>query len=259
MTMKPSGWTMRWMPLVAVCAVAALPGASLAGTDGKVYLATVDTVTRLVRIQEVEGGPVRQATTGATLLEGARVSTLKDARCRINFGDGRILSLAGESSIVISRAPKKGALRWMVKLVSGRVRAKVDRMRGETDFGVYASTTVTAVKGTGWDVVKMPDGLVQVLVDDGKVNVAEIKDEKDLDQVEKIFLSAILGNVGLQLAAGKMMSIMPGRPFPSPVPIPPGFPNPFDDWGKSPGAKSPSGPTPPGIPGLPGGGGFGFP
>ncbi|MEK7476073.1 MAG: FecR domain-containing protein [Candidatus Coatesbacteria bacterium] len=249
--------TFRWLLLSLV--TFAYPGVSLAGTDGRVFLATIDTVTRLVRVQDAEGAAIRPAEAGATLVEGARVFTLKDAKCRINFGDGRILSLAGDSSIVIARMPKKGAMRWLVKLISGRVRAKVDRMRGETDFGVYASTTVTAVKGTGWDVVKLPDGLVQVLVDDGKVNVAEIKDEKDLDQVEKIFLSAILGNVGLQLAAGKMMSIMPGKPFPSPVPIPPGFPNPFDDWGKTPGTKSPSSPTPPGLPGLPGGGGFGFP
>jgi len=236
-----------------------LAPSAFAATDAKVYLASVETVTRLVRVQDVENGAMRQAVPGTTLAEGSRVFTLKDAKCRINFGDGRILNLAGDTSIVISRFPKRQAMRWLVKLVQGRVRAKVNRMIGDTDFGIYASTTVTAVKGTGWDVVRTADNVVQVLVDDGKVNVAELKDEKDLDQVEKVFISVVLGNLGFQLAAGKMLNVMPGKAFPSPIPIPPGFPDPFSDWGtSSPGTKAPTGPKPPSLPGLPGGG-FGFP
>lgn len=234
-----------------------LPAPSVAATDARPVLATLLSATRLVRVREKPGAEVAPAKVGMSLAEGAQVITLQDARCQIKFGDGRFMSLAANTTIDIARLPRRGALRSLIRLVKGRVRASVNRSVGEGDFGVFGMTTVTAVKGTEWDVARdEKTNKVDVIVSEGRVNVGEIKNDQALDLLDRVFLQVAIGAMGVTCPAGQMLSVFPGSPFPqSPVPIPPGFPNPFAPPTGAGGSKSGS----KGMPGMPGMPGMGFP
>lgn len=229
------------------------PGPARAGVDEKVPVAILVSVTRLVRVKEPSAANLVQAAAGASLLEGSQVVTLDSSRAEIKFRDGHFIRLAPNTSIVLSRLPRHDAQRSLVHLLAGRIRALVDKRIGEGDFGVYGMTTITAVKGTNFDMMRNAANEVTVAVNEGRVTVAELKSES-AEEADKLFLMALMGNVGSALAEGNMMNVMPGKPFPSPVPIPPGFPNPWAD----PNQTKSGAPGVPHMPGL-GGGGFGFP
>lgn len=222
--------------------------------DANTHVAILASVTKLVRVQEKNDGPIMAAEAGMKLAQGTTVRTLKDSRCEIKFSKAHIVRLGPSASIRIARLDKqKGTVRILVNLLGGRIRALIDRaMREDADFGIYGVTTLTAVKGTDYDMIRGEDDKVTVLVNEGRVNVAEIESE-DLEAVEKVFLALLLGNIGIGLTEGKMLDVFPGKPFPVPIPIPKGFPN---IWGGKDGAHDGK----PGLPSLPGlGGGLGFP
>lgn len=223
-----------------------------AGVDEQTPIAILVSITRLVRVKENPKARLEAARAGASLLEGSQVVTLEGSRAEIKFRDGHFIRLAPQTSIVLSRLPRKGAKRTLVHLLAGRVRALVDKTLGEGDFGVYGATTITAVKGTNFDMLRNAANEITVAVNEGRTTVAQLAQESD-EEADKLFLMALMGNVGAALAEGNMMNVLPGKPFPSPVPIPPGFPNPWADPN-----QSKSMPGQPHMPGL-GGGGFGFP
>jgi hypothetical protein len=241
--------------IIALTLISWLPSAAQAALaeNAKAHVATLVSITRLVRVQEKMDGPIVAAESGMKLAQGTIVSTLKDSRCEIKFSPAHIVRLGPSARIRIARLDEqKGTVRILVNLLGGRIRALVDRaLREDADFGIYGVTTLTAVKGTDYDVIRDEDDRVKVLVNEGRVNVAEIESE-DLEAVEKAFMALLLGNIGFGLTEGKMLDIIPGKAFPVPIPIPKGFPN---IWGgKNDGHDKPKLPT---LPGL--GGGIGFP
>ena len=249
---------------IALALFLAAPGPALAGardSDGEEFMATLKSVTRFVRVQATPKGKPVQGKPGMRLKRGTQVFTLAKSRCEIEFGRGHFLRLASNAKIVIQRMSRKRPKQTLLQLLKGRVRALVDRARGDGNFGVYGATTITAVKGTEFDMVRGADGKVEVAVNEGKVWVAELEDPDNIEAVEKVFMGVILGTIGFGLTEGNMLSIIPGSPFPtSPIPIPKGFPNPWappkSDAKK--GTGVPGAPKPPGMPGMPGPGGFGF-
>ena len=110
-------------------------------------------------------------------------------------------------------------MRILVQLLGGRVRAMVDRMRAESDFGMYASTTITAVKGTDYEMSRSATGEVEVDVNEGKVDTAELKSE-DLAEVEKVFGMVLLGQIGMKLIEGNRVRTAPGQRMGKPERIP---------------------------------------
>ncbi len=256
---------MKCLPAVFVLGLLiAVPAAarSLEKTEnGVAATATLVKVKNHVRVKRTPNGKVIEGKPGLKLPEGSIIYTLAKSRCEIKFGDGHFLRLASSAKIKIARTQRRRAKRTLIQLLRGRVRAMIDRALGDGDFGVYGSTTVTAVKGTDYEMSLNEDGEVTVAVNEGRVWVAELAGE-DLEAVEKVFLGVILGNIGFGIKPGNMLHILPGSPFPtSPIPIPMGFPSPFTGGKK--GAKKDvpgSSQKAPSVPGLPGpGGGFGFP
>lgn len=247
--------------LALLVAAPDLAGAGARESEGGEFMATLVSITRFVRVKGSAETEAVQGEEGMRLKQGSHVYTLADSRCEIEFSRGHFLRLASDSRIVIQRLPQKRPKQTLLQLLSGRVRAMVDRATGEGNFGVYGATTITAVKGTEFDMVRKEGGEVEVAVNEGKVWVAELAKEDDLEAVEKAFLGVILGTVGFGLTEGSMLNIIPGSPFPtSPIPIPKGFPNPWapaKDSGKK-DTSVPGTPKPPGMPGMPGPGGFGF-
>ncbi len=230
------------------------PGWAARAAESQDHVATLSSISGLVRVQDKDDGPIAAAEAGMKLVQGATVRTLKDSRCEIKFTKAHIVRLGPSARIRIARLDgKKGAARILVNLLGGRIRALIDRaLSDDADFGIYGVTTLTAVKGTDYDVIRGEDDKISVLVNEGRVNVAEIESE-DLEAVEKAFMALILGNIGIRLSEGSMLDILPGKPFPAPIPIPKGFPNIWGGKDDGHGDK----PKMPSLPGL--GGGLGFP
>jgi hypothetical protein len=261
-----------------------LPGVSLAAVDESMTLATIRTMTPMVRVKLNATAQPQAATLGMSLPEGAQVITLPGGSCEIAFSRAHIVRLFPSSTITVQRLQKKSAMRILVQLLGGRARAIVDRMRADGDFGMYAATTITAVKGTDYEMSRSPTGEVEVAVNEGKVDTAEMKSE-DLAEVEKAFTLVLLGQIGMKLIEGNRVRTMPGQHLGAPerMPRPSRFdaaPREHPAHGKGATDATPKGgKTPPpggkggkggkgggtggaggaGMPSLPGVGGFGLP
>ena len=237
-------------------------------TTDALKVATITSITRLVRVQESDGGEVVAARKGMELPEGAKVMTLAGSFAEVSFSPAHFVKLGPSTTLSITRnrKPERGVLRILLKVVRGRVRAAIDRaIADDADFGMYGHTVVTAVKGTEYEFIRETATRVTVAVETGRVAVAASKGES-LDDVDKVFIGLLMGTLGMKLLEGNKMDFMPGMPFPSPVPIPKSFMSPFSapnpshpaGKGKSPmgGKGKKSGPSMPSVPGLPG---MGFP
>lgn len=176
-------------------------GASRAGTDASVSVATIASATPLIRVMLPGSKDYRPVTQGATLPEGATVVTMAQGRAEIRFTDGHFIVLSPNSSIEIKRLPRPGSERTLLRLVKGAVRALVDRSRRGGDFGIYANTTVTAVKGTDYEMVRDEADNVDVEVNEGRVNTAEMKSE-DAAIAEAAFMAALMGTIGQLISEG---------------------------------------------------------
>ena len=241
---------------VFVSAAALFPAPVLAGPaeSGTQYLATIASMTKMVRVQIKEGADLTPAAVGTQLPEGAQVVTLADAKCEVRFTQAHFVRLGPDSRLKIARMERKKGARVLLQLLAGRVKAMINRSLGEeADFGIYGATTVTAVKGTDYDMARDEKDIVTVLINDGRVNVAELKSDKP-EELDRVFTALLLGRIGFDMRAGKMLTVTPGSLFPSPVPIPPGMKTPWGDNTPAPGAA----PKKPGAPGFPGMG-FGMP
>jgi len=241
------------------CVLAAAPeGVSAAPVKDASLEATVTSLTKFVRVKRAGKKKYFNAEAGMSLKEGDRIYTLDKGKCELAFSGAHIVRLGPNSHMVISRYSRtRGSGRILLHLLKGRVRALINRARGDgEDFGIFGAMTVTAVKGTDYEVFRKLDGSVLVSVMEGRVLVGEIENEEP-DQVERIFMALLMRQIGSVLMEGHQMEFVPGKGFPAPIPLPPGW---FDIWGigkdKDAAKKSPSSPAAPAIPRLPRGGGF---
>lgn len=186
-------------PLTALLVLSA--GWSHAAADASVPVATIADATPLVRMTLAGSKDYRNVTKGDTLPEGATVVTMAQGKAEIRFTDGHFILLSPNSSIEIKRLPTKEKERTLLRLVKGAVRALVDRSRRGGDFGIYANTTVTAVKGTDYEMVRDEADNVDVEVNEGRVNTAEMKSE-DAAIAEAAFAAALMGTIGQLISEG---------------------------------------------------------
>ncbi len=165
-------------------------------------MATLAEVTPLVRAQFPGSKEFRNLAKGATLPEGTLVVTMAQGKAEIRFTDGHFILLSPNSSIELKRLPQPGAERTLLRLAKGAVRALIDRSKKGGDFGIYANTTVTAVKGTDYEVVRDEADDVEVEVNEGRINTGEIKSE-DQAEAEAAFKGMIAGMIGSMLSEGQ--------------------------------------------------------
>jgi hypothetical protein len=185
--------------------VIALNSSSFAAVDAGIRMATLVSATGMVRIKESPAAQITAATIGMSLPEGAQVITLKDTHCQVKFDDGHYVMLAEATTLTLDRLPRRtGSVQTLLHLLRGKIRAMVDRSRGEGDFGCYGSTTVTAVKGTDYEMTRDEADETEVDVNEGKVNVAESKSE-DPEEVGKVFQLALAGMIGMTLIENQMV------------------------------------------------------
>jgi microcompartment protein CcmL/EutN len=220
---------------LAALALVAATDPAFAASSGEANVATLVSVTRLVRVQEKEGAPVKAAKAGIPLPEGAKVMTLDGAFAEISFSPAHFVRMGPSSTITIARLrrPESGTLRILLRVVMGRVRAAIDRSRAEgSDFGMYSASLVTAVKGTEYEINRESEDEAEVTVDEGKVDVAETKEES-IQEAERVFTLLLVGSIGMKLAEGYQMNCRRGRPLPSASPTPAGHKSPLRNPGRA--------------------------
>jgi hypothetical protein len=106
-----------------------------------------------------------------------------------------------------------------VQLLRGRVQALIDRGKGEGDFGLYGSTTITAVKGTDYEMTRDEADEVQVDVNEGRVDAAELKNE-DAAEAEAAMKSLIMGLIGMTIMEGQRVRVPRGERMGRPERVP---------------------------------------
>lgn len=196
------GWYHGAMKHALSAILIMLGSVSTAGTDPAAPVATITTATPLIRAKLPGAKDFRNVTKGDTLPEGATVVTMAQGKAEIRFTDGHYVILSPNSSIEIKRLPVKGKEQTLLRLVRGAVRALVDRSKREGDFGIYANTTITAVKGTDYEVTRDEADNVDVEVNEGRINSGEMKSE-DQAEAEAAFKAVLAGMIGQMIMEGQ--------------------------------------------------------
>jgi len=152
----------------ALSAAIGLPGLALAAES-------VGAVTKLRGQARVarNGGNVMLAE-GTAIEAGDGVVTGPDARLKIQFKDGSILTLGENSKLNIDKAKFDGTKRDIAAtLLDGVVRAAVAKAGEGSNFQVNSSLVTSAARGTEW-IMSIKDHTTSLLVLEGKVNAKGI-------------------------------------------------------------------------------------
>jgi len=148
----------------ALCAAIGLPSLAMAAD-------AVGSVTKLrgqARVARA-GGNVMLAE-GTKIEAGDGVVTGPDARLKIQFKDGSVITLGENSKLNIDTAKFEGAKRDIAAtLLDGVVRAAVAKAGEGSNFQVSSSLVTSAARGTEW-IMSIKDHTTSLLVLEGTVN-----------------------------------------------------------------------------------------
>jgi hypothetical protein len=148
----------------ALCAAIGLPGLALAADS-------VGSVTKLRgQARAVRGGGNVMLAEGAKIEAGDGIVTGPEARLKIEFKDGSVITLGENSKLNIDTAKFKGAKRDIAAtLLDGVVRAAVAKAGEGSNFEVSSSLVTSAARGTEW-IMSIKDHTTSLLVLEGTVN-----------------------------------------------------------------------------------------
>ena len=148
----------------ALCAAVGLP--SLAVADDAV--GAVTKIRGQARVSR-QGQNVMLAE-GTAILSGDNVVTGPDARLKIQFKDGSIVTLGENSKLTIDHAKFDGAKRDIAStLLDGIVRCAVAKAATGSNFEMSSSLVTSAARGTEW-IVSIKNHTTSLLVLEGVVN-----------------------------------------------------------------------------------------
>ena len=148
----------------ALCAAIGLPAVALAA-DSVGAVTKLRGQARVVRT----GGNVMLAE-GAAIESGDGVVTGPDARLKIQFKDGSVITLGENSKLNIDKAKFDGSKRDIAAtLLDGIVRAAVAKAGEGSKFEVSSSLVTSAARGTEW-IMSIKDHTTSLLVLEGTVN-----------------------------------------------------------------------------------------
>ncbi len=152
-----------------------------------------------VRIIEKSGNTVK-ATTRSKLRSGDQIITSEASSVTLRFADGSELLLLANSRAqmdTLSAHGDNGMVDTRVRLKSGQIDTRVNKLRKDSRFEIITPTAVAAVRGTAFRISADGD-IMRNEVTEGVVNVAANQQAKNLD-------------AGYGLIAEK------GKPLPEPV------------------------------------------
>jgi hypothetical protein len=148
----------------ALCAAVGLPAVALAADS-------VGEVTKLRgQARAARGGSNVMLAEGTKIESGDGVVTGPDARLKIQFKDGSIITLGENSKLNIDKAKFDGSKRDIAAtLLDGVVRAAVAKAGAGSNFQVSSSLVTSAARGTEW-IMSIKDHTTSLLVLEGTVN-----------------------------------------------------------------------------------------
>jgi hypothetical protein len=136
---------------------------------------SVGTVTKLRgQARAARGGGNVMLEEGAKIEAGDGLVTGPDARLKIEFKDGSIITLGENSKLNIDTAKFEGSKRDIAAtLLDGVVRAAVAKAGEGSNFEVSSSLVTSAARGTEW-IMSIKDHTTSLLVLEGTVNAKGI-------------------------------------------------------------------------------------
>lgn len=157
----------------ALCAAIGLPAAALAAES-------VGAVTKLRgQARAVRGGQNVMLAEGTKIESGDGVVTGPDARLKVQFKDGSIITLGENSKLNIDKAKFEGSKRDIAAtLLDGVVRAAVAKAGAGSNFQVSSSLVTSAARGTEW-IMSIKDHTTSLLVLEGTVNAKGVGETLD--------------------------------------------------------------------------------
>jgi hypothetical protein len=156
------------------------------------------------------GGVFSTSSTGTIVEPGDSIKTDAKGRAAIQFPDGTLTRLAGDTQITLTTAhfAKSGNLHDVSILQKvGRTFTNVQHLVAGASFKVGGQTAVASVRGTKFEVLMNPDGTMLVKLFDGELDLAG-KNTVHLVAPQQSTVDA-QGNVG---AAGPIQND-PNDPF----------------------------------------------
>ena len=150
----------------ALCVVIGLPAVTAHAAEDSV--GTVSKLRGQARVSR--GGQNVMLAEGTTIQASDGIVTGPDARLKIQFKDGSIITLGENSKLTIDKAKFEGGKRDIAAtLLDGVVRAAVAKAGAGSNFQVSSSLVTSAARGTEW-IVSIKDHTTSLLVLEGTVN-----------------------------------------------------------------------------------------
>jgi hypothetical protein len=152
----------------ALCAAIGLPAL---GTGRAFAAESIGAVTKLRgQARAVRGGGNVMLAEGTKLEADDGIVTGPDARLKIQFKDGSVITLGENSKLNIDKAKFEGSKRDIATtLLDGIVRAAVAKADEGSNFQVSSSLVTSAARGTEW-IMSIKDHTTSLLVLEGTVN-----------------------------------------------------------------------------------------
>jgi hypothetical protein len=156
----------------ALCAAVGLPAL---GIQAARAAESVGSVTKLRgQARAARGGGNVMLAEGAKIEAGDGVVTGPDARLKIQFKDGSVITLGENSKLNIETAKFEGTKRDIAAtLLDGVVRAAVAKAGEGSSFEISSSLVTSAARGTEW-IMSIKDHTTSLLVLEGTVNATGI-------------------------------------------------------------------------------------
>lgn len=181
-SIRPFGLTVRGLILpVLIAATLASPMAVSAQGAVEARIASVSGPVFIL-------GKARAAfaaTRGRVLAPGDEIDTRSGGQAIISLTDGSQVVVQPGSLVVLKDYRAASSLRELLEILAGRVRIKINHFGGRPNpYRVNSPTASIAVRGTELDVTVEANGETQVMVYEGLVEVASLRDPSHMRLVE---------------------------------------------------------------------------
>ena len=114
---------------------------------------------------------------GTTLAPGDEIDTRRGGRVVIDLTDGSQVVVLPNSRIVIGSFQNAASLKELLQITLGRIRVKINHFKGKPNpYRIKSPTASIAVRGTVFEVIVEPLGDTKVVVTEGAVEVASLRD-----------------------------------------------------------------------------------
>ncbi len=172
--------------------------------DATALRGKIESVTRSVEVMPSGGNGWKKAGANAPLATADKIRTGKRSVARVKLGDGSKVLLLQNSQAEIE---KLSSVQKTIKLLRGRVRAIVAKIKGGNNFHINTPVGVASVRGTDFEVEVSEDGQSMLVeVNEGQVGVAklgELSNEVVLNPGDHIKFG-IEGEIGDPIRSGSI-------------------------------------------------------